>query len=54
MHIVKIKKTRYDIGEELVTMRKPKIYLDTSVIGFLDQNKEPKMMNDTLKLWASI
>jgi len=35
-------------------MRKLKIYLDTSVIGYLDQHDDPTRMNDTLKLWKDI
>ena len=32
-------------------MRKPKIYLDTSVISHLEQEDAPDKMADTLKLW---
>ena len=35
-------------------MRKPKIYLDTSVISHLDAPDTPDKMNDTLKLWEEI
>ena len=35
-------------------MRKPKIYLETSVIGYLEQNNEPEKMKDTLVLWEEI
>ena len=40
------------VGEE--QMKKIKIYLDTSVIGYLDQQDDPEKMNDTLKLWNTI
>lgn len=32
-------------------MRKLKIYLDTSVISYLQQEDSPERMKDTLKLW---
>jgi predicted nucleic acid-binding protein len=32
-------------------MKKLKIYLDTSVISYLDQQDSPEKMNDTQKLW---
>ncbi len=32
-------------------MRKLKVYLDTSVISYLDQNDVPERMKDTLELW---
>ena len=35
-------------------MRKPKIYLDTSVISHLRQEDVPEKMNDTLVLWDEI
>ena len=35
-------------------MRKPKIYLDTSVISHLKQDDAPDKMKDTLKLWEEI
>jgi predicted nucleic acid-binding protein len=35
-------------------MRKPKIYLDTSVISHLKQEDTPDKMRDTLKLWDEI
>ena len=35
-------------------MRRPKIYLDTSVISYLDQRDAPDKMPDTLKLWEEI
>ena len=35
-------------------MKKPKIYLDTSVISYLDQANTPDKMNDTLLLWEEI
>jgi len=35
-------------------MRKLKIYLDTSVIGYLDQHNDPDLMDDTHKLWNQI
>jgi predicted nucleic acid-binding protein len=35
-------------------MRKPKIYLDTSVISYLYQLDAPEKMNDTLALWEEI
>jgi predicted nucleic acid-binding protein len=35
-------------------MRKPKIYLDTSVISHLDQHDAPEKMSDTLILWEDI
>ena len=33
-------------------MRRPKIYLDTSVISYLDQTDSPEKRADTLKFWA--
>lgn len=35
-------------------MRNPKIYLDTSVISYLNQYDVPEKMNDTLILWEEI
>ena len=35
-------------------MRKPKIYLDTSVISHLEQTDVPDKMNDTLLFWQQI
>ena len=35
-------------------MRKPRIYLDTSVISYLNREDAPDKMNDTLKLWKDI
>jgi predicted nucleic acid-binding protein len=35
-------------------MKKPKIYLDTSIIGYLYQETQPEKMADTHKLWAQI
>lgn len=35
-------------------MRKPKIYLDTSVISHLSQEDVPDKMKDTLALWQEI
>jgi predicted nucleic acid-binding protein len=35
-------------------MRKPKIYLDTSVLSYLRQPDAPEKMNDTLSLWEEI
>lgn len=35
-------------------MRKPKIYLDTSVISHLYQMQSPEKMEDTLALWGDI
>ena len=35
-------------------MRKIKVYLDTSVIGYLDQQDEPEKMNDTIIFWSQI
>jgi len=35
-------------------MRKLKIYLDTSVIGYLDQHDDPDLMDETHKLWNQI
>jgi predicted nucleic acid-binding protein len=35
-------------------MRKPKIYLDTSVISYLYQLDAPEKMNDMLALWEEI
>ena len=32
-------------------MRRPKIYLDTSVISYLDQQDSPEKMCDTLAFW---
>jgi predicted nucleic acid-binding protein len=31
-----------------------KIYIDTSVIGYLDQHDDPDLMADTLRLWNQI
>jgi len=35
-------------------LRKPKIYLDTSVISHLDAPDTPEKMDDTLRLWEKI
>ena len=35
-------------------MRKLKIYIDTSVIGYLDQHDDPDLMADTHMLWEQI
>ena len=35
-------------------MKKLKIYLDTSAIGYLDETTSPKEMNDMLSLWDKI
>jgi len=35
-------------------MKKLKIYLDTSVISYLNQDDSPEKMADTLKLWDKI
>jgi predicted nucleic acid-binding protein len=35
-------------------MKKLKIYLDTSVISYLDQQDSPEKMNDTQKLWDKL
>jgi predicted nucleic acid-binding protein len=35
-------------------MRKLKIYLDTSAIGYLDEQTSPKEMSDMLDLWKKI
>ncbi|MDR2600254.1 MAG: PIN domain nuclease [Oscillospiraceae bacterium] len=35
-------------------MKKLKLYLDTSVIGYLDEKSSPKEMSDTLILWQKI
>jgi predicted nucleic acid-binding protein len=35
-------------------MKKFKIYLDTSVLGYLDQHDDPSRMTDTRKLWEKI
>ena len=35
-------------------MRKPKIYLDTSVISHLDAPETPEKMQNTLRLWEKI
>jgi predicted nucleic acid-binding protein len=35
-------------------MRNIKIYLDTSVISYLDQQDSPEKVQDTLKLWNKI
>jgi len=32
-------------------MKKLKIYLDTSIIGYLHQETQPEKMADTQKLW---
>ena len=35
-------------------MRKLRIYIDTSVVGYLDQHDDPDLMTDTHKLWEQI
>ena len=35
-------------------MRKPKVYLDTSVISHLDADDTPEKMNDTLLFWEEL
>lgn len=35
-------------------MRKPKVYLDTSVISHLDADDAPENMKDTLVLWEEL
>ena len=35
-------------------MKKLKIYLDTSIIGYLYQETQPEKMSDTKKLWEQI
>ncbi|MDR2589371.1 MAG: PIN domain-containing protein [Oscillospiraceae bacterium] len=35
-------------------MKKLKLYLDTSVIGYLDEKTSPKEMSETLALWQKI
>ena len=35
-------------------MKKLKLYLDTSAIGYLDEKSSPKEMNDMLTLWKQI
>lgn len=35
-------------------MRKLKIYIDTSVIGYLDQHDDPDLMAETHRLWNQI
>jgi len=35
-------------------MKKLKLYLDTSAIGYLDEQSDPKEMNDMLTLWEQI
>ncbi|MCL2254708.1 MAG: PIN domain nuclease [Lachnospiraceae bacterium] len=35
-------------------MRKPKVYLDTSVISHLDATDTPEKMNDTLLFWEEL
>jgi len=35
-------------------MRKLRIYLDTSVIGYLDQHDDPELMGETHRLWNQI
>jgi predicted nucleic acid-binding protein len=35
-------------------MKKLKIYLDTSIIGYLHQETQPEKMKDTQKLWEQI
>ncbi len=32
-------------------MRKLKVYLDTSIVSYLDQQDAPDKMNETLRLW---
>jgi predicted nucleic acid-binding protein len=39
---------------EVETVRKPKIYLDTSVISHLDAADTPDKMNDTLLFWEEL
>lgn len=33
-------------------MKRLKVYLDTSVISYLDQKDAPEKMEETLRLWA--
>ena len=35
-------------------IRKMKVYLDTSVISYLDQQDVPEKMQDTLNVWDDI
>ena len=35
-------------------MKKLKIYLDTSIIGYLYQETQPEKMTDTQKFWKQI
>jgi len=35
-------------------MRKLKIYIDTSVVGYLDQHDDPELMSETHRLWNQI
>lgn len=35
-------------------MKKLKLYLDTSVVGYLDESSSPREMAETLALWAKI
>ena len=32
-------------------LRKLKVYLDTSIVSYLDQQDAPDKMNETLRLW---
>jgi len=35
-------------------VKKPRIYIDTSVVGYLHQESQPEKMGDTHKLWQKI
>jgi predicted nucleic acid-binding protein len=43
--------TAFESEGEQIRMKKLKIYLDTSVISYLQQNDAPERMKDTLALW---
>ena len=38
----------------MTRVRKLRIYIDTSVVGYLDQNDDPDLMADTHRLWDQI
>ena len=44
----------FERGDEMSEYRKIKVYLDTSVISYLDQQDAPEKMEDTLEVWERI
>jgi hypothetical protein len=43
--------TAFEKRGRIIRMKKLKIYLDTSVISYLQQEDAPERMKDTLALW---